>query len=214
MRQPIDEQATDLTFDGFIKSQVALTAPGRQWRPKRPKHEISQMKMINTLVAAAAVAIPTLAFAHTTAMSLSTKDATASRMAAEAFYHLQDAVAAGYEPLFDCTDAGADGAMGQHYINKTYAMDGTLDVTKPDVLMYEPQADGSMHLVALEYIVFQSQWNGKDAPMMMGHQLQLKHKVGKHEVDPFYELHVWHWRDNPSGMTADYNPSVTCVHAG
>lgn len=41
--------------------------------------------------------------------------------------------------------------------------------------------------------------------------MQLKHKVGTHDVDPFYELHVWHWRDNPSGMVADYNPAVSCA---
>ena len=41
--------------------------------------------------------------------------------------------------------------------------------------------------------------------------MQLKHKVGTHDVDPFYELHVWHWRDNPSGMVAHYNPAVSCA---
>ena len=82
----------------------------------------------------------------------------ASRGAAEGFYDLDAALAAGYDPLFDCTDAGADGAMGQHYINKAFATDGQLVLEQPDVLMYEPQADGAMHLVALEYIVFQSQW--------------------------------------------------------
>jgi hypothetical protein len=137
----------------------------------------------------------------------------ASRAAAEGFYKLEDAIAAGYEPLFDCTDAGAEGAMGQHYINKAFATDGALKIDQPDVLMYEPQADGSMHLVALEYIVFQSQWTGDAAPEFLGRKLQLKHKVGIHPVDPFYELHVWHWRSNPSGMTADFNPSVSCENA-
>jgi hypothetical protein len=36
------------------------------------------------------------------------------RAGAEAFNGLDAALAAGYEPLFDCTEAGADGAMGQH----------------------------------------------------------------------------------------------------
>ena len=135
----------------------------------------------------------------------------ASRGAAEGFYDLDAALAAGYEPLFDCTDAGADGAMGQHYINKAFATDGQLVLEQPDVLMYEPQADGAMHLVALEYIVFQSQWPGSVPPRLLGRDLKLKSKVGSHPVDPFYELHVWHWRSNPSGMLADYNPSVSCA---
>ncbi|RWP35296.1 hypothetical protein [Mesorhizobium sp.] len=137
-----------------------------------------------------------------------------SRAAAEAYYDLADATAAGYEPLFDCTDAGAEGAMGQHYINKGYAMDGKLVLDQPDVIMYEPQADGSMHLVALEYIVFKAQWQGSEAPSFLGQELKLKSKVGVHPVDPYYELHVWHWRSNPSGMMADNNRSVSCAHSG
>ncbi|MCB2137447.1 MAG: hypothetical protein KDE08_16140 [Rhodobacteraceae bacterium] len=148
-----------------------------------------------------------------TDLRLSPKDAEASRLAAERYYRIEDALAAGYEPLFDCTDNGKAGAMGQHYINRTYAMDSVLDVSQPDVLMYEPQVDGSMHLVALEYIVFQAQWTGDKVPVFLGHEMQLKHKVGTHEVDPFYELHVWHWRDNPSGMIADNNPAVSCAHS-
>lgn len=26
-------------------------------------------------------------------------------------------------------------------------------------------------------------------------------------------LHVWAWRDNPSGLFADWNPKATCDHA-
>ena len=48
-------------------------------------------------------------------------------------------------------------------------------------------------------------------PRLLGRDLKLKSKVGSHPVDPFYELHVWHWRSNPSGMLADYNPSVSCA---
>ena len=164
-----------------------------------------------TAVAAALVTLPALAGQVDT--RLAPEDAEASRLAAEPYYRIEDAVAAGYEPLFDCTEGGDAGAMGQHYINMDFATDGKLDVTRPDVLMYEPQSDGAMHLVALEYIVFQSQWEGEFAPVFLGHELQLKHKVGTHEVDPFYELHVWHWRDNPSGMVADYNPAVSCAHS-
>ena len=168
-------------------------------------------------VQAWAVALSLLAapaWAHDTPATPTDPEAVAaSRAAAEAYYDIGAAKAAGYEPLFDCTDHGAEGAMGQHYINPDFAGDGQLVVDKPDVLMYEPQPDGSMHLVALEYIVFQAQWEGKAAPTFLGQPLQLKAAVGTHPVDPFYELHVWHWRFNPAGMTADYNNSVTCDYA-
>ena len=52
---------------------------------------------------------------------------------------------------------------------------------------------------------------GSVPPRLLGRDLKLKSKVGSHPVDPFYELHVWHWRSNPSGMLADYNPSVSCA---
>jgi len=175
------------------------------------------MQILKTVLAV--VAIAGAASAHETATNRSptpsaadTEAIAASRAAAEAYYDIGDAIAAGYEPLFDCTDSDADGAMGQHYISKTFATDGQLIVDQPDVLMYEPQADGEMHLVALEYIVFQAQWPSTVPPKFLGRELQLKHKVGVHPVDPFYELHVWHWRSNPSGMMADYNPSVSCAH--
>lgn len=170
------------------------------------------MQVLKTVLAV--VALAGAASAHETAPR-SAADAeaiAASRAAAETYYDIDDAIAAGYEPLFDCTDAGADGAMGQHYISKAFATDGRLVVDQPDVLMYEPQADGTMHLVALEYIVFQAQWPGSEPPKFLGRELQLKHKVGVHPVDPFYELHVWHWRSNPAGLMADNNPSVSCTH--
>jgi len=167
------------------------------------------------IIAAMAMLIAGHAAAHPAPqdLRLTLADAAASRAAAERFYDVKDALAAGYEPLFDCTDNGEAGAMGQHYIKKAWAMDGVLDVNQPDVLMYEPQPDGSMHLVALEYIVFQANWTGAKPPVFLGRELQLKHKVGTHDVDPFYEVHVWHWRDNPSGMIADNNPAVSCAHA-
>ena len=30
------------------------------------------------------------------------------------------------------------------------------------------------------------------------------------EGPAFYELHVWAWRDNPSGVFVDWNPRVSC----
>ena len=33
-------------------------------------------------------------------------------------------------------------------------------------------------------------------------------------ADPFYELHAWIWRPNPSGIFKDWNPSVTCRGQG
>jgi hypothetical protein len=29
---------------------------------------------------------------------------------------------------------------------------------------------------------------------------------------PFFELHVWAWRENPQGPFADWNDHVTCAN--
>ena len=33
-----------------------------------------------------------------------------------------------------------------------------------------------------------------------------------HMFEPHYDLHVWLYRDNPSGMFAQFNPNVSCAH--
>jgi hypothetical protein len=41
-----------------------------------------------------------------------------------------------------------------HCVNSDYLKDGVIDITKPEAIMYEPNADGSMALIAVEYIAF------------------------------------------------------------
>jgi hypothetical protein len=35
----------------------------------------------------------------------------------------------------------------------------------------------------------------------------------RYGLPPFYELHAWVWKHNPSGMFNDWNPLVTCPTA-
>jgi len=48
--------------------------------------------------------------------------------------------------------------MGVHYLNPAL-LDGTVEPTTPEALVYAPVAGGNLKLVALEYIVFQSVWD-------------------------------------------------------
>ncbi|WP_286829928.1 MULTISPECIES: hypothetical protein [Kordiimonas] len=142
-------------------------------------------------------------------------EVTASRQASARFADINVAKAEGYTQLFECTvnpKAPSKGTMGVHFINGDFASDGELDISKPEVLMYEPQPDGSMQLVALEYVVFENKWNGAETPTFMGQEMKRKTAVGTHPVDPFYEVHVWHWRHNPDGIFADWNRQVSCAH--
>ena len=36
----------------------------------------------------------------------------------------------------------------------------------------------------------------------------------RYDLPPFYELHAWIWRPNPSGIFKDWNPKVTCRGQG
>jgi hypothetical protein len=46
----------------------------------------------------------------------------------------------------------ATGGMGYHYGKVAY-IDGNARLTEPEILMYEPQSNGSLQLVGLEYVV-------------------------------------------------------------
>jgi hypothetical protein len=48
----------------------------------------------------------------------------------------------------------------------------------------------------------------------MGHLYHFVPGPNRYGPDPFYELHVWAWKDNPHGSFADWNPKATCVEWG
>jgi len=109
----------------------------------------------------------------------------------------------GYSPI-PCASGLTGGAMGVHYVNAAYLKDGITDIAKPEAIMYEPKPDGSMELLAVEYIAF------KGPAALQGHLFNFVSAPNRYGLDPFYELHVWAWRDNPTGTFADMNPRVSC----
>lgn len=129
------------------------------------------------------------------------------------------------------------GAMGLHYVRRDLLglppkaappgsgrVRGTgtyTDFRKPAMLVYEPQADGSLQLVAVENLVFASAWQRagmKSPPTFHGQPyVLLTDKAGTkvdeaHGWEPHYELHLWLFRDNPNGMYSEFNPRVTCKY--
>lgn len=125
------------------------------------------------------------------------------------------------------------GAMGVHYVHPARlglkmdaapvdGTDGVIDWTQPEVLVYEPQADGSEKLVAVEFLVFKAAWEaaGNTAPPnFFGTEFFAMEDDPNTEMDeahefmPHYELHIWSGRDNPNGRYTEFNPAVTCAHA-
>jgi hypothetical protein len=119
------------------------------------------------------------------------------------FADVSVATAEGYAPI-PCVSGIEGGAMGVHYVNGALIEDGLVDIGKPEAVMYEPQADGSMQLVAVEYITTTGPAN------LDGHLFSFTNSPNRYGLPPFYELHVWAWRANPTGTFADMNPNVSC----
>jgi hypothetical protein len=161
------------------------------------------------------------------------------RAATERFRDVKVAVAEGYvrDPGNMCDAAEMMGrpkelgVMGVHYFrpdllgitgppNPRVSGTGThTDFNKPSILIYEPQADSSLQLVAVENLVFIKAWEaaGNSAPpSFQGVKYDTMVDDPKTEVDeahmfePHYDRHVWIYRDNPNGVFAQYNPNVTC----
>jgi len=168
-------------------------------------------------------------------------DLATVRAVTERFRDVNVALAEGYirDPMNVCDTAtmmgrsAGLGAMGVHYFrpdllgisappNPRVTGTGThTDFNKPAILIYEPQADESLQLVAVENLVFIKAWEaaGNSArPSFQGVPYDKMVDDPKTEIDeahgfePHYDRHVWIFRDNPNGVFAQFNPNATCKY--
>jgi len=78
---------------------------------------------------------------------------TRLRAATQKYQNLDSAVAAGYpKTVANCLVHEHHGAMGYHHVNRGY-VDATVEIEKPEILLYERMADSSYHLNGVEFIV-------------------------------------------------------------
>jgi hypothetical protein len=112
-------------------------------------------------------------------------------------------------------DPDGTGAMGIHFADLANLTDGQVDRLAPEALIYEPQADGSLTLVAAEYIVFADAWDAAHAapPRLYGQRFSRVEAGNRYGLPTFYELHFWFERANSNGMFDDWNPAVSCAEA-
>jgi hypothetical protein len=164
------------------------------------------------------------------------------RSIAEKYRDVNVAKAEGYTTDNKCMTAemlghpAAMGVMGLHYVRRDMLglppkppppgggrVHGTgthSDFRQPAMLVYEPQPDGSLQLVAVENLVFASAWHegNKEPPKFHGRTWPLLKDDPATRVDeahgwePHYEQHLWVFRDNPNGPYSPFNPNVTCEH--
>ena len=196
------------------------------------------------VVAFLLIAMAASAFRTNLALSAgqaSDPDLTAVRKATERFRDVKIALAEGYiRDPFDLCDTAEMmgrpaelGAMGVHYFrpdllgitappNPRVNGNGIhLDFLKPSILIYEPQVNGSLELVAVENLAFAAAWKaaGNATPPRF-HGVPYDYMINDprtkpdeaHMFEPHYDRHVWIYRDNPNGMFAPFNPKVSCAH--
>lgn len=162
------------------------------------------------------------------------------RAATERFRDVKVALAEGYirDPSDTCETAemmgkpASLGVMGVHYFRPDVLgisgppnprVDGTgihTDFNTPSVLIYEPQEDGSLQLVAVENLVFKKAWaaaGNTAAPTFHGVAWDdmVDDPATKadeaHHFEPHYDRHVWIYRENPNGVFAQFNPNASCA---
>lgn len=157
----------------------------------------------------AAIGLVAVASAH----SSSPKRDLVRAMIATAKYHsVARAERDGYVEMSPCEKSPA-GGMGHHYVNVELLMDPGLDVTRPEILLYAPGRNGKLRLVGVEYWRVDADQNlatDPDRPYLFGRPFDgpmLGHAPG---MPIHYDLHVWIWRHNPSGIFSMWNPRVHC----
>jgi hypothetical protein len=164
------------------------------------------------LIAIAALIIPAVALAAASGSDLATVRAATAR-----FHDFSVADAAGYGPLHSCTDEESGlGAMGQHYVRGDLLGDLAFDLSRPEVVVYEPTSNGRQRLVAVEFVEFAAPWDAvnEQPPELFGRQLQLVPEPNRYGVPAFYQIHVWLWKSNPAGIFSDWNEGVSCLGMG
>jgi hypothetical protein len=133
------------------------------------------------------------------------KDLATLRRVTASFHEFDKATAAGWSTkITGCMVDPTLGGMGFHYGN-TALIDGTARVDQPELLLYEPEKNGNLRLVAVEYIIPYTFHSRESAPpVLFGKEFK------QNDVFQLWGLHAWVWENNPSGMFANWNPNVNC----
>ena len=122
---------------------------------------------------------------------------------ASRFHSTVQAKKAGYVSDPFCVEVAGLGGMGHHWVNQSL-VDPVFDPLNPEVVLYAPDKNGKLKLVAVEYIVINT---GQARPAFDGHLFDVG---GNPMPAAHWSLHVWLGKPNPSGIFAPFNPDVDC----
>jgi hypothetical protein len=134
------------------------------------------------------------------------------RESTERFKDVAVAEAEGYGLAFGCVSGPDSGAMGMHFVNGDLVADGEIDAARPEIVIYEPLPNGRLRLIGADYLVLADQWNATHAgaPELMGQLFHLFEAPNRFGLPAFYTLHVWAWKENPTGTFVNWHSKVSC----
>ena len=125
------------------------------------------------------------------------------RAATAQYHNLDTAIARGYVDIQYFVHH-----MGWHFL-KFENLDGTFEMTNPELLVYAPKQNGQYKLVAVEYA---TPWTEGSVPPagFTGDDDVWSHFEGDPTTtdDDLWTLHAWVWYHNPDGMFQPFNPRV------
>ena len=133
------------------------------------------------------------------------RDLATLRQVTAAFHDTATSNRAGWSArITKCMQLAGAGGMGFHYGNP-HLIDGVARVDEPEVLLFEPEKNGTLRLVAVEYVVpYDAHSRDAEPPVLFGQQFK------QNDAFKLWGLHAWVWKENTSGMFADWNPTVNC----
>lgn len=156
----------------------------------------------------------------------------AVRRGTAVFHEVERAIGAGYaDPSVGRCDASPAGVMGIHSGNPALIQSQALDPAQPEVLLYLPKEGGGFRLIGVEYLqpvllrnpetgvvapwLAQTPWPANyvvvtPTPQLFGQTFQGPMPGHVPGMPWHWDLHVWVWADNPSGMFAQWNPALSC----
>ena len=142
------------------------------------------------------------------------RDLAKVRQATAKYHDVNAAYADGFIRTPECV-ASPDGGMGIHFINPARLMDPAENILEPEILLYV-EKDGKLKLVGVEYFYGIGAPDtpvpdpAPAAPVLFGRPFDGPMEQHEPGQPPHYDLHVWVWQANPSGMFAPFNPNIKC----
>jgi hypothetical protein len=170
------------------------------------------------LLAAATLALATvsaiaLAPAAAGGQSPLERNLQAARTATARYHSFAQAEKDGYTIAGEPCVVSPAGTMGIHAVNPALMADDAINPLQPEILLYVRDKHGHLRLVGVEYFKPDADQNlatAGDQPSLFGVPFDGPMPGHNPTMPIHYDLHVWLWAENPSGVFAPFNPSLTC----